>query len=171
MRGLIGNRAVAAFAVVEGFEVVEDCGGGGGFGSEGCTVVEQFAFDGGEGTFCKGVVVAVSGSAHALAQAVAGEEPAGGEGGVLTAAIGVEEGVGRDDAGVEGAAQGTGDDLGVEGVGELPAEDGAAEEIEDDRQIKPAFVGGNVSDVADEVVPGSVGGGALARRLGEGWAA
>ena len=80
-----------------------------------------------------------------------GEERAGGGGGVWAAAIGVDEGVGRDDAGVQGAAQGTGDDLGVEGVGELPAEDGAAVEIEDDGQVEPAFVGGDVGDVADEV--------------------
>jgi hypothetical protein len=62
----------------------------------------------------------------------------------LAAAIGVEEGVGRNDAGVQRAAQGAGDDLGVEGVGEFPAEDGAAEEIEDDGKVEPAFAGGNV---------------------------
>ena len=148
---------MAAFAVVEGFEVVEDGGGGGGFGDEWGTVNEQLAFEGGEGAFREGIVVAVTGGTHALAQAVAGEEGAGGGGGGWAATIGVEEGVRLDDAGVQRAVQGGGDDLGVEGGRELPAEDGAAEEIEHDRQIKPACAGGDVRDVADEVGAGCGG--------------
>lgn len=151
MRGLVGEGTVSAFAVVEGLEVVEDGGGGSGLGGEWGTVIEQLTFEGGEGTFCKGVVVAVAGGTHALAQAVSGEELTGGEGGVLAAAIGVEEGVGRDDACVERTVQGAGDDLGVEGVGELPAEDGATEEIEDDGEIEPAFVGGDIGTERSEI--------------------
>lgn len=76
--GLIAEGAVKASAVVEGFEVIEDGSGGGGFGGERGAVVEEFALEGGEGAFSKGVVVAVACGAHALAQAVAGEEGAGG---------------------------------------------------------------------------------------------
>ena len=86
-----------------------------------------------------------------MAQVVAGEERAGGGGGVLAAAIGVEEGMGRDDAGIERTVEGAGDDLGIEGVGEFPAEDGAAEEIEDDGKVEPAFAGGDVGTERSEI--------------------
>ena len=166
MRGEVSEGAVAAFAVVEGFQVVEDRGGGDGFGSEGLAVVEEFVFEGGEGAFGEGVVVAIAGGAHALVQAVAGEQLTGEDGGVLTAAIGMEEGVGSDQAGVEGAAQSAGDDLGVERIGELPAEDGAAEEVDDDGEVEPSFAGGDVGDVADEVGAGSLWRSGLSEQIG-----
>ena len=117
LRGLAGEGAVAAFAVVEGFEVIEDGRGGGGFGGEGCAVMEDLGLEGGAGAFREGVVGAVTGGAHALAEVVAGEARAGGGGGVWAAAIGRAEGTWRDDAGIESAAQGIGDNLGVEGAG------------------------------------------------------
>ena len=132
---------MAAFAVVEGFEVIEDGRGGGGFGGEGCAVMEDLGLEGGAGAFREGVVGAVTGGAHALAEVVAGEARAGGGGGGWAAAIGRAAGTWRDDAGIESAAQGLGDHLGVEGVGEFPAEDGAAEEIEDGGEVMPAFAG------------------------------
>ena len=47
--------AVAASAIVEGFEVVEEGGGGGLLGVEGPAIVEDFGFEGSEGAFCEGV--------------------------------------------------------------------------------------------------------------------
>ena len=73
VRGLIAECAVETFAIVEGFEVIKDRGGGGGFGGEGLAVLEELRFEGGKGAFGKGVVVAVTGGAHALAQAAAGQ--------------------------------------------------------------------------------------------------
>ena len=69
----------------------------------------------------------------------------------MAATIGVEEGLGRDDAGVERPAQGDGDDLGVEGVGELPAKDAAAEKIENDGEVEPAFAGWDVGIERSEI--------------------
>ena len=43
------------------------------------------------------------------------------------------------------------------GVGELPADDGAAEKIQDDGEVEPSLVGGDVGAVAHEL--GSRGGG------------
>ena len=159
---------MATFAIVEGFEVVEDGSGGGGFGSEGLAVFEQLAFEGGEGAFCKGVVVTVTGGAHALAQAAAGEQLAGEDGGVLAAAIGVEKGLRVDQPGVEGAAQGPGDEFGVQAVGELPAEDGATEKIEDDGEVEPSFARGDISNVADELGPWRGGRVGLGEQIGRG---
>ena len=78
-----------------------------------------------------------------------GQQRAGGGGGVLAAAVGMEDGVLADHAGVERAAQGAGDDVGVEGVGEFPAEDGAAEEVDDDGQVEPAFASGDAGNRAE----------------------
>ena len=115
VRRSVVKRAVAAFAVVEGFEIVEDGSGGGGFGREGRWVIEEFVFEGGEGAFCKGIAVAVTSGAHALAQVLTGEQLAGWECGVLATAIGMEEGAGLDDPGVQSPVQRAGGHLGMQG--------------------------------------------------------
>jgi hypothetical protein len=142
---------VAAAAIVEGLDVVEDRASRGLMGREGLTVRQYVGFEGGEDAFGESVVVAVAFGAHALAQAGAGEQGAGFGGGVLAAAIGMEDGAPGYEAGGEGRSEGVGDQLGVQGCGELPAEDGAGEEVEHDGQIKPAFGGGNVGNIADDL--------------------
>ena len=63
----------------------------------------------------------------------------------------MEDGTIGDVAGFQSVAQSIGDDLGVEGVGDLPAENGAGKEINDDGQVEPSLAGRNVGDVAGEV--------------------
>lgn len=72
----------------------------------------------------------------------------------MAATIGVKEGVGGDNAGDESTAKCSGDDVGVERVGEFPSEDGTAEEVEDNGKVEPAFAGGDVGYVAEEVGAG-----------------
>lgn len=74
IRGEIIQRAMEAAAVVEGFDVIEDGGGGIPLGVEGEAVVKEFGFEGGEDTLGKGVVVAVTGGTHALNKGVSGQE-------------------------------------------------------------------------------------------------
>ena len=50
--------------------------------------------------------------------------------------------------------------------GELPTEDGAAEEVDDDGEVEPSFAGGEVGDVADEVGAGSLGWSGLREQIG-----
>lgn len=104
--------------------------------------------------------------AHALAQAGACEQGAGLARAVLAAAVGMKEGAAGHQAGSDGSAQGPGEDLGVEGVGEFPAEDTAAKEVEHDGEVKPAFTGGDIGHVTNQM--GFLG--RAAARLGRaGW--
>ncbi len=100
------ESAVAAAAIIEGLEVVEDRAGGGWVRREGLTVWENVGFEGGKEALGESVVVAIAFGAHALAQAGAREQGAGFGGGVLAAAIGMEDGAWSHQAGGEGRREG-----------------------------------------------------------------
>ena len=89
--GKITEGAMEAPSVVEGLEVIEECSGGGAFGVEREAIAEDFRFEGSKGAFRKSVVIAIAFGAHALAQAMSGEQLAGDGGGVLAATIGVKD--------------------------------------------------------------------------------
>ncbi len=143
-----------AATVVEAFEVIEDGGVGLGLGWEDAFFGEQFAFDRSKEAFGKRVVLAITDGTHALLPAQTLEQSTGGAGAVLAAAIGVEDGLRCDQSGVEGAAQGGGDQAAFHRLGQFPAQDATREQIENDDQIKPALAGRDVSDVADQMRAG-----------------
>jgi predicted regulator of Ras-like GTPase activity (Roadblock/LC7/MglB family) len=82
-RGTVAEGAVAAAAVVEGLEVVEDDEASSGEGVTGLVIGEDFVFEGGEGALGERIVVAATGGAHALAQAGMDEDRLAG----MTAAL------------------------------------------------------------------------------------
>jgi hypothetical protein len=72
-----------------------------------------FALERSEEAFCKSIVAAVTGGAHALAQAEPSHKLAGLAGRGLAATVGGEDGVWTDQASGARALQSTSDDLGV----------------------------------------------------------
>ena len=148
----VAERTVQALAVVEGFEVVEEGAAGQGPGGEGLLGGQGLGLESGKDAFGHGVVIAMPSGAHALAQAQAGELAAQEGGGVWAAPIGVEDRLGADQAGAVGVVQGVANQVRVKGVGQVPAKDATAETIHDQGQVEPALGGGNVGDVADQLL-------------------
>jgi hypothetical protein len=91
VRRKITKGAMEAPSVIEGLEVIEKRSGGGAFGVEGEAVAEDFRLKGSKGAFRKSVVITIAFGAHALAQAMSGEQVAGNGRGVLAAAIRVKD--------------------------------------------------------------------------------
>src|ERR1700690_3882179 len=85
--------AVRALAIVESFDVVEDVATGLGVAGEGAAV-DQLKLEGAPEAFHGGVVIAVGLAAHGGNQARPGQSVSVIGGGVLDAAVGVEEQVG-----------------------------------------------------------------------------
>ena len=90
----------------------------------------------------------------------------GQSGAILAAAIRVEARAGCHLATVDGALQGVGDDARVQTFGDAPAEDRAAEESEDNRQIEPTLLGRDASDVTDPMRAGCLGGSGPDQQVG-----
>ena len=114
---------VDAVAIVEGLDVVED-GQAGAVG-----VGEHFALlglEGAEEALHGGVVMAVAPGAHALAQAMAGEQLPERPTGILDAAIGMHDEPGLPVAGGQGLLEGGGHQRGLQGAAQAPADDLAA---------------------------------------------
>jgi len=146
---------VEAAAVVEGFKVVEDSLSGEFFGFEDAVFWEAFTFKAGEKGFAPGVVPAVSCAAHALGEPEGGAEPAELGAGVLAAPVAVEEGSGGARLLDGGFGHGGAYEPGLHVFTELPAEETAAEHVEYDGEVEPAFAGGDVGDVAGVDLAGS----------------
>ena len=127
---------------------------------------EYLAFERGKAAFREGVVVAVAFRAHALAQPVASQTPSGQRGAVLAAAIRMEERARCHLATVYGALQGVGDKARVQTLGDAPAQERAAEEIEDDCQVAPALFSGDIGDVTDQMGAGCLGGSGPDQQVG-----
>ena len=77
-------------AVIEGFDVIEDGGAGGGVGGEGL-MINHFVFESAPEGFDKGVVVAVAFTAHGSNEPMVSNELAVGSAGELATAIGVDD--------------------------------------------------------------------------------
>lgn len=90
-RRKITEGTMEAPSVVEGLQVIEKRSGGGAFGIEGKAIAEDFRLQRSKGAFRKSVVVTIAFGAHALAQAMLGEQLAGDGCRVLAAAIGVKD--------------------------------------------------------------------------------
>ncbi|GAA2104376.1 hypothetical protein GCM10009801_79960 [Streptomyces albiaxialis] len=76
--------------------------------------------------------------------------------GVLAAAVGVKDHPGWWAALMAGRARGIDDQAGAQVIGGGPAHDAGGGDVDDGSQVEPAFVGGDVGDVA---APAGVGGG------------
>ena len=92
VRREVAERAVRAASVKKRLQIIEDGERGIAFRIEAQGVWKSFIFNGSKGAFCKGVVVTVAFGAHALKQARVFKLLADLRGGVLGAAIGVENG-------------------------------------------------------------------------------
>jgi hypothetical protein len=66
----------------------------------------------------------------------------------LTAAVRVEDHSGRRVAGGDRVGQRVGDQLGAQVIGEGEPDDPAGGDVQDGREVEPAFPGGDVGDVA-----------------------
>lgn len=141
-----------ALTVVKGFQVVEQSGVSGGFGVERRSILEEFVFDGSKSTFSEGIIITIASSTHALSEAEAGEQGASGGCGVLASSVGMEDGIGGNQTGVDGTTDGGGNQICTETLAEFPAEDGTGEEVDDNGEIKPTLASGNVGDVANELL-------------------
>ena len=153
---------MAALAVVEDFDEVEDLEFGVSVAGE-PAAVDQFQFEGTPEAFHCGVVVAVAPAAHGGDQAGRFQGRPEVPGGVLDAAVGVEEQTWRGLAVQDRHGEGGQDECRVDGRAHGPTDDPAAVEVEDAGEIEPAFVGLYVGDVGDPDLVGGSGG----RRLGE----
>src|SRR5436190_3423442 len=91
---MIVQRAMGALAIVERFDVVEDLRSGLGVGAE-TAAIDQFQVEGAPGAFHGGVGIAVASAAHGGYQAGIAERLAIIAAGVLDAAIGMEQQLGR----------------------------------------------------------------------------
>ena len=164
--GLTAEGTVSSASVVKGLQIVEECEVGLGMGLEWSPVAGKFGFEGGAGAFGEGVVVAVAFGAHALSQFKVLQHVPGRGGRVLASAIGVKDGAGQDPAGGHGLGDGGQNHAGVQGGGGCPAEDGAAVEIDDNHQVEPALAGGEVGDVADQLLSRCRRSGCVLERVG-----
>ena len=108
---------------------------------------QRFAFDLSDGALHPGVVVRGSLSAHAGHAAVVFEELPGFPAGVLHPAIGVHQHSPGGAALRAGHVQRARDEFAAQVAGHRPADDSAAPQIHDQRQIHPAPGGRHIGDV------------------------
>ena len=148
---------MAALAVVEDFDEVEDLGSGVSVAVE-RAAVDQLQFEGAPEAFHRGVVVAVTPAAHGGNQTGRLQGRPEVPGGVLDTPVCVEEQSGWRSAMQGRHGEGCQDKCGIDCRAHGPANDSAAVEIQDTGEIEPALGGGDVGDVSD---PDLVGGSGL----------
>ena len=143
-----------ALAVVKHLNKIEAGLTGFGSGFEVATV-DQFVFEGAPKSFHGGIVVTVGFAAHGGDGLCVLESVTIIETGVLDAAIRMkDQACGRLTLG-QGHAPSGQDQFGIDVLAHGPAGQSAAVKVKDARQINPAFVGGDISDVTE---PDLVGG-------------
>lgn len=152
----LAQRAVQSVAIVEHLNELEDRGLGLGAGR--VAVGLQLALEGGEEAFAGSVVVAVAATAHRTQQAMIEQQLLIGATGILPASIGVaDQSRSRRrrrrrcspvqpliDRHLQRAAGQLACDL----MMRRPADDPAAEQVHQRRQVEPALFGADVADVA-----------------------
>ena len=82
--------------------------------------------------------------------------------------VGVENSPLWDDSLGHGTGECASNDVAMKALGELPAEYGAREEVDDDSEIEPALGSGNVGDVADDLMARSLRRSGLGEQIGRG---
>ncbi len=147
---------MAAFAVVVDLEVVLEVLTGVVKIGEGLLLQEELGFDVPEGALYARVMVGVAFAGHALVQAVPGQKIAELGAPVLAPAIGVEVQPRWSIPLTNSVLQWLADQLGAQVGRQLPADDLARVQVDDDGEVNPAAAGqGEVGNVAG---PGVVGG-------------
>ncbi len=123
--------------VVGGFDIAEESGPGIG-GVDEAAVLEHFGFQGTHEGFRPKIMIGIGPGGPALVDTAAGRA-----------------------AGVQGLAEGMGDEPGTEVAGDHPADNPEGAETTHHSQIEPAFGGWDISDIAGPHLVPSFGKGAL----------
>jgi len=143
---LVGERGVAALAIVPDLQPLEDRLAGGGTRRPD-PGVDQFGLQGGEETLGHGVIEALACPAHRAGDAARGEGYLVGSGGILTAPIGVVDESRAGATGMDGHGEGVERQFGAQVVGHRPADDAPRVGIHQDGEIEPTFRSGDIRDV------------------------
>jgi hypothetical protein len=122
--------------------------------------VDQLALERGEERLRQGVVPALARPADRQCVLALLREGGVGGGGLLAAAVGVEDHARLGIAGRDRVGQGAGDQLGAQVIGQGERDDAAGGDVDHSREVEPSLPGRDVSDVAAPagVELGGVGG-------------
>jgi hypothetical protein len=145
----IVKTGVQSGAVVEGFDVIEDCGASLGEGGE-ALMIDQFVFEAAPEGLDEGVIVAVALATHGSEEAVLGQDVPISRAGKLGSTIRVDDEGSSGATLAEGHAQGGDDQRGIEDWAHRPADDAPGEEIQDCDQIQPALAGEDAGGVGGQ---------------------
>lgn len=128
--------------------------------------MDALALEAAEEVFGHGVVIGIALAGHALPDAEAGETLTVSVGGVLDAAVGVEDEAGQRLAAADGHAEGGESEICVDAVGEGVADDLLCAKVFHNSAVEPALAGGDIGNIADPCGVWLVKGEAARRRLG-----
>ena len=106
--------------------------------------MDALALEAAEEVFGHGVVIGIALAGHALPDAEAGETLTVSVGGVLDAAVGVEDEAGQRLAAPDGHAKGGESEICVDAVGEGVADDLLCAKVFHNSAVEPALAGGDV---------------------------
>ena len=134
-------------AVIEGFDVIEDGGASCGVGGK-ALVIDQLVFESAPEGFDKGVVVAVSWTAHGSSEPVLGQDLAVGSTRELAAAISMDDKFLSWPTLQKRHAQSGNDQWGVEAWTHGPTDHAPSKDIQDGDQIQPALSGKDAGGIA-----------------------
>lgn len=128
--------------------------------------MDALALEAAEEVFGNGVVIRISLAGHALLNAEVDKSLAVSVGGVLDAAVGVENEAGLRLAVLDGYAESVEGEICVDAVGESVADDLLCAKVLHNGAIEPALVGGDIGNIADPCGIGLSKEKRCARRLG-----
>ena len=111
--------------------------------------MDALALEAAEEVFGHGVVIGIALAGHALPDAEAGETLTVSVGGVLDAAVGVEDEAGQRLAAPDGHAEGGESEICVDAVGEGVADDLLCAKVFHNSAVEPALAGGDIGNIAD----------------------
>ena len=106
--------------------------------------MDALALEAAEEVFGHGVVIGIALAGHALPDAEAGETLTVSVGGVLDAAVGVEDEAGQRLAAPDGHAEGGESEICVDAVGEGVADDLLCAKVFHNSAVEPALAGGDI---------------------------
>ena len=111
--------------------------------------MDALALEAAEEVFSDGVVIGIALAGHALADAKIGKPLAVSAGGVLDAAVGVEDETRSGSAAPDGHSKGGEGEVCVDGLGEGVADDLLCAKVFHNSAVEPALAGGDIGNIAD----------------------